>query len=168
MWDLPSVLNWGLIYKEFGSPTSPAVAEMKVHLETQNTALLCFPEASITNGSALLKFSQLWPFELSVPVQAVAIKATRTLFRDLALSTLESTWLSDMLWMLFSPWTTFRVSRLPAVRRGKDDSVEEFASRVAEMLASQLGVRTTPHTVKDKVDESCFPHHIFRRHIANR
>lgn len=53
--------------------------------------------------------------------------------------------------MLFSPWTTFRVSRLPAVRRGKDDTAEEFAARVAEMLAAQLGVKTTPHTYKDKV-----------------
>ncbi|XP_022663337.1 ancient ubiquitous protein 1 homolog isoform X2 [Varroa jacobsoni] len=152
VWDLPSVLNWGHIYKEFGSSTQPVVSSLKQHLETQSTGLLCFPEVSITNGSALLKFSQLWPFELGAPVQAVAIKATRTLFRDLALSTLESTWLSDMLWMLFSPWTTFRVSRLPAVRRGKDDTAEEFAARVAEMLAAQLGVKTTPHTYKDKLD----------------
>lgn len=148
---MPSVLNWGHIYKEFGSSTQPSVAELKAHLETQTTALLSFPEGSISNGSALLKFTQLWPFELGVPVQAVAIKATRTPFRDLALNTLESMWLPDMLWMLFSPWTTFRVSRLPAVRRGKDDTVEEFAARVAEMLATQLGVKTTQHTLKDKV-----------------
>ncbi|OQR79437.1 ancient ubiquitous protein 1-like [Tropilaelaps mercedesae] len=152
VWDFPSVLNWGHIYKEFGSAVQPVVADLKEHLETQNTALLGFPEAAITNGSALLKFTQVWPFELGVPVQAVAIKATRTPFRDLALSTLESGWLSDMLWMLFSPWTTFRVSRLPAVRRGKDDSIEEFAARVAEMLAAQLGVKTTPHTQKDMLD----------------
>ena len=152
VWDIPCVLNWGHIYKTFSSPQEPNVPALKTFIDVQqNASLLGFPEAAITNGSALMKFSQSWPFELGVPVQAVAIKVTRSSpFRDLSIVTLDSSWFIDLVWLLFCPWTTFHICRLPAVARGREETVEEFSQRVAEMLAAQLGVCATPYTKADK------------------
>lgn len=154
VWDIPCVLNWGHIYKSFSSPQEPNRVALKTFIDSQqNVSLLGFPEAAITNGSALMKFSQTWPFELGVPVQAVAIKATRSSpFRDLSIATLDSSWFTDLVWLLFCPWTTFHVCRLPAVGRGREETVEEFSQRVAEMLAAQLGVCATPYTKAEKLE----------------
>ncbi|XP_028967362.1 ancient ubiquitous protein 1 homolog [Galendromus occidentalis] len=152
VWDIPCVLNWGHIYKSFSSPQEPNVVSLKSFIQSQqNVTLLGFPEAAISNGTALMRFTQTWPFELDVPVQAVAIKASRSSpFRDLSIATLDSSWFADLVWLLFCPWTTFHICRLPAVSRGREETVEEFSQRVAEMLAAQLGVRATPYTKAEK------------------
>uniref|UniRef100_A0A7N9AT76 Lipid droplet-regulating VLDL assembly factor AUP1 n=1 Tax=Mastacembelus armatus TaxID=205130 RepID=A0A7N9AT76_9TELE len=111
--------------------------------------LLLFPEEDTTNGRVgLLKFSS-WPFSLTDSVQPVALRVTRPL---IASSTLESSWLMELLWTFFVPCTVYHVSWLPPVSRQDGESAQEFANKVQELLAGELGVVSTKITKADKAE----------------
>ncbi|XP_014895982.1 lipid droplet-regulating VLDL assembly factor AUP1 [Poecilia latipinna] len=111
--------------------------------------LLVFPEEDTTNGRAgLLKFSS-WPFTLTDSIQPVALRVSRPL---LSLSTIESSWLTDLLWTFFSPCTVYHVSWLPPVSRQDGESTQEFANKVQELLAIELGLVSTKITKADKAE----------------
>ncbi|XP_060935283.1 lipid droplet-regulating VLDL assembly factor AUP1 [Limanda limanda] len=111
--------------------------------------LLLFPEEDTTNGRAgLLKFSS-WPFSLTDSVQPVALRVTRPL---IALSTPESSWLTELLWTFFAPCTVYHVSWLPSVSRQDGESTQELANKVQELLAGELGLVSTKITKADKAE----------------
>ncbi|XP_037117467.1 lipid droplet-regulating VLDL assembly factor AUP1 [Syngnathus acus] len=111
--------------------------------------LLLLPEEDTTNGRAgLLKFSS-WPFSLTDSIQPVALRVARPL---IALSTPESSWLTELLWTFFSPVTVYHVSWLPSVSREDGESSQEFANKVQELLACELGLVTTKITKADKAE----------------
>ncbi|XP_029297256.1 lipid droplet-regulating VLDL assembly factor AUP1 [Cottoperca gobio] len=111
--------------------------------------LLLFPEEDTTNGRAgLLKFSS-WPFSLTDSIQPVALRVTRPL---IALSTPESSWLKELLWTFFAPCTVYHVSWLPPVSRQDGESMQEFANKVQELLAGELGLVSTKITKADKAE----------------
>ncbi|KAM4586663.1 lipid droplet-regulating VLDL assembly factor AUP1 isoform 1-T2 [Fundulus diaphanus] len=111
--------------------------------------LLVFPEEDTTNGRAgLLKFSS-WPFSLTESIQPVALRVSRPL---LSMSTVESSWLIDLLWTFFAPCTVYHVSWLPPVSRQDGESTQEFANKVQELLAIELGLVSTKITKADKAE----------------
>lgn len=111
--------------------------------------LLLFPEEDTTNGRAgLLKFSS-WPFSLTDSIQPVALRVTRPF---IALSTPESSWLLELLWTFFAPCTVYHVSWLPPVSRQEGESMQEFANKVQELLAGELGLVPTKITKADKAE----------------
>ncbi|XP_026214262.1 ancient ubiquitous protein 1 [Anabas testudineus] len=111
--------------------------------------LLLFPEEDTTNGRAgLLKFSS-WPFSLTDSIQPVALRVTRPL---VALSTPESSWLIELLWTFFAPCTVYHVSWLPTVSKQDSESTQEFANKVQELLAGELGLVSTKVTKADKAE----------------
>ncbi|XP_068596514.1 lipid droplet-regulating VLDL assembly factor AUP1 isoform X1 [Brachionichthys hirsutus] len=111
--------------------------------------LLLFPEEDTTNGrSGLLKFSS-WPFSLTDSIQPVALRVTRPL---IALNTPESGWLMELLWTFFVPCTVYHVSWLPPVSRQEGESTAEFANKVQELLAGELGLVSTKITKADKAE----------------
>lgn len=111
--------------------------------------LLLFPEEDTTNGRAgLLKFSS-WPFSLTDSIQPVALRVTRPL---IALSTPESSWLMELLWTFFAPCTVYHVSWLPSISRQDGESMQEFANKVQELLAGELGLVSTKITKADKAE----------------
>ncbi|KAG1962307.1 PlsC domain-containing protein [Pimephales promelas] len=120
--------------------------------------LLLFPEEDTTNGrTGLLKFSS-WPFSVSDSVQPVALLVKRPF---IALNTPESSWLKELLWTFFVPFTVYHVRWLPPLSKEDGESHIEFASKVQELLASKLGVISTQITKADKAE------HIKRkRHTA--
>ncbi|KAM9511788.1 lipid droplet-regulating VLDL assembly factor AUP1-like [Salvelinus alpinus] len=122
--------------------------------------LLLFPEEDTTNGRAgLLKFSS-WPFSMTDSIQPVALQVKRPF---VALSTPESFWLTELLWTFFVPCTVYHVRWLPPVSRQDEESLQEFANKVQELLATELSVVSTQITKADKAE------HIKRkRHIAPR
>ncbi|CAB1337162.1 unnamed protein product [Coregonus sp. 'balchen'] len=122
--------------------------------------LLLFPEEDTTNGRAgLLKFSS-WPFSMTDSIQPVALQVKRPF---VALSTPDSFWLTELLWTFFVPCTVYHVRWLPPVSRQDEESLQEFANKVQELLATELGVVSTQITKADKAE------HIKRkRHIAPR
>ncbi|KAM7418128.1 hypothetical protein PAMA_017664 [Pampus argenteus] len=111
--------------------------------------LLLFPEEDTTNGRAgLLKFSS-WPFSLTDSIQPVALRVTRPL---IALSTPDSSWLMELFWTFFAPCTVYHVSWLPTVSRQDGESTQEFANKVQELLACELGLVSTKITKADKAE----------------
>ncbi|XP_062405600.1 lipid droplet-regulating VLDL assembly factor AUP1 isoform X1 [Sardina pilchardus] len=120
--------------------------------------LLLFPEEDTTNGRAgLLKFSS-WPFSVTDSVQPVALLVQRPF---LAVTTPDSSWLTELLWTFFVPFTVYHVSWLPPISRQEGDSHQDFANKVQEFLATELGVVSTQITKADKAE------HIKRkRHTA--
>ncbi|XP_067313094.1 lipid droplet-regulating VLDL assembly factor AUP1 isoform X2 [Pseudorasbora parva] len=120
--------------------------------------LLLFPEEDTTNGrTGLLKFSS-WPFSVSDSIQPVALLVKRPF---VAVSTPESSWLTELLWTFFVPFTVYHVRWLPPLSKEDGESLQEFASKVQELLATELGVISTQITKADKAE------HIKRkRHTA--
>ncbi|XP_028315060.1 lipid droplet-regulating VLDL assembly factor AUP1 [Gouania willdenowi] len=111
--------------------------------------LLLFPEEDTTNGRAgLLKFSS-WPFSLTETIQPVGLRVTRPF---ISLSTPESSWLMELLWTFFIPCTVYHVSWLPTVSRQDGESMQEFANKVQEVLAGELGLVSTKITKADKAE----------------
>ncbi|KAK5897464.1 hypothetical protein CesoFtcFv8_010525 [Champsocephalus esox] len=120
------------------------------YCSTEGTSpLLLFPEEETTNGRAgLLKFSS-WPFSLTDSIQPVALRVTRPL---IALSTPDSSWMKELLWTFFAPCTVYHVSWLPTVSRQDGESTQEFANKVQELLAGELGLVSTKITKADKAE----------------
>ncbi|KAK1804131.1 hypothetical protein P4O66_020170 [Electrophorus voltai] len=99
-----------------------------------------------------------WSFSLSDSVQPVALTVKRPL---LAVNVPDSSWLAELLWTFFVPFTVYQVRWLLPVLRQNGESHQELANRVQELLATELGVVSTQITKADKAE------HIKRkRHIA--
>ncbi|CAF95024.1 unnamed protein product [Tetraodon nigroviridis] len=113
------------------------------------TPLLLFPEEGTTNGRVgLLKFSS-WPVSLTDSIQHVALRVTRPL---ISLNAPESSWLVELFWTFFAPCTVYHVSWLPPVSRQDGESLQEFANKVQELLAVELGLVSTKMTKADKAE----------------
>lgn len=111
--------------------------------------LLLFPEEDTTNGRAgLLKFSS-WHFSMADSVQPVALMVKRPL---LSVNVPESSWLAELLWTFFVPFTVYQVRWLLPVVRQDEESHQEFGSRVQKLLATELGVVATQITKADKAE----------------
>ncbi|XP_037833270.1 lipid droplet-regulating VLDL assembly factor AUP1 [Kryptolebias marmoratus] len=143
---------WARGFMEIHSAsTQEAVGEsLRRYCSTDGTPpLLLFPEEDTTNGRAgLLKFSS-WPFSLTGSIQPVALRVTRPF---VSLSTLGSSWLTELLWTFFTPCTVYHVSWLPPVSRQDGESAQEFANKVQELLAGELGLVSTKITKADKAE----------------
>ncbi|KAF7658234.1 hypothetical protein LDENG_00015820 [Lucifuga dentata] len=143
---------WARGFMEMHSASGQGVlAEtLQRYCSTEGTLpLLLFPEEDTTNGRVgLLKFSS-WPFSLTDSFQPVALRVTRPL---IALNTPESSWLTELLWTFFAPCTVYHVSWLPPVSRQDGESNQEFANKVQELLACELGLVSTKITKADKAE----------------
>nr|XP_056711704.1 lipid droplet-regulating VLDL assembly factor AUP1 [Euleptes europaea] len=114
-----------------------------------NPPLLLFPEETTTNGRVgLLRFST-WPFSILDMVQPVALQVQRPF---VAVSTADASWVTELLWTFFVPFTVYQVRWLPSVCRRAEETREELALRVQELLALELGVVSTRVTAADKAE----------------
>ncbi|XP_036407464.1 lipid droplet-regulating VLDL assembly factor AUP1 isoform X2 [Megalops cyprinoides] len=159
----PGFVCWARGFMEFATATGRAelTEALKRYCSTPDVPpLLLFPEEDTTNGRAgLLKFSS-WPFSLADSIQPVALLVKRPL---VAVSAVDSSWVAELLWTLFVPFTVYQVRWLPPVSRQDGESPQEFADKVQELLAIELGVVSTQFTKADKAE------HIKRkRHVAPR
>uniref|UniRef100_UPI00398EBBFB lipid droplet-regulating VLDL assembly factor AUP1 isoform X3 n=1 Tax=Pristiophorus japonicus TaxID=55135 RepID=UPI00398EBBFB len=153
-------VSWARGYLELGwmdNRTRLAEALRQYSSMEAMRTLLLFPEEETTNGKlGLLKFSS-WPFTVDSTVQPVVLTAKRPF---ISVSVVESSWVAELLWMFFIPFTVYQVSSvflgacrwLPSMSQMDEESEEEFAVRVQEHLATELGVVSTPHTKSDKVE----------------
>ncbi|XP_063166916.1 lipid droplet-regulating VLDL assembly factor AUP1 isoform X4 [Candoia aspera] len=114
-----------------------------------NPPLLLFPEEATTNGRVgLLRFSS-WPFSIVDTVQPLALQVWRPF---VAVSVAGASWVTELLWTFFVPVTVYQVRWLPSVCRQAEETREEFALRVQELLALELGVASTCLTAADKAE----------------
>ncbi|NWH68646.1 AUP1 protein, partial [Geococcyx californianus] len=148
----PGFICWSRGFMELGVTGSRVelVDSLKVYSSHRgNVPLLLFPEEAATNGRAgLLRFSS-WPFAILDVVQPVALHVQRPL---IAVSVADSSWISELLWTFFVPFTVYQVRWMPPVPRQAEERSEEFALRVQELLAMELGVVSTRLTAADKAE----------------
>ncbi|NXF71121.1 AUP1 protein, partial [Sclerurus mexicanus] len=146
----PGFICWSRGFMELGVMGSRAelVDSLKEYSSHRgNPPLLLFPEEVATNGRAgLLRFSS-WPFSILDVVQPVALQVQRPL---VAVSVADSSWITELLWTFFVPFTVYQVRWMPSVPRRVDEASEDFALRVQELLAMELGVVSTRITAADR------------------
>ncbi|XP_062903219.1 lipid droplet-regulating VLDL assembly factor AUP1 isoform X2 [Mobula hypostoma] len=148
----PGFVSWARGYLELGWVDSRTrlVESLREYnsMEGEQTLLL-FPEDEMTNGKVgLLKFSS-WAFSVDSTIQPVVLTVKRPF---IAVSVVDSSWVAELLWMFFSPFTIYQVRWLPRMSQMEDESEEEFAVRVQEHLAMELGIVSTTHTKSDKLE----------------
>ncbi|XP_043324032.1 lipid droplet-regulating VLDL assembly factor AUP1 isoform X1 [Cervus elaphus] len=113
------------------------------------TPLLLFPEEEATNGrEGLLRFSS-WPFSIQDVVQPLTLRVQRPL---VSVTVSDASWVSELLWSLFVPFTVYQVRWLRPVHRQLGEGSEEFALRVQQLLAKELGQTGTRLTPADKAE----------------
>ncbi|XP_027971954.1 ancient ubiquitous protein 1 isoform X2 [Eumetopias jubatus] len=113
------------------------------------TPLLLFPEEEATNGrEGLLRFSS-WPFSIRDVVQPLTLRVQRPL---VSVTVSDASWVSELLWSLFVPFTVYQVRWLPPVHRQLGEGNEEFALRVQQLVAKGLGQTGTRLTPADKAE----------------
>ncbi|XP_030331399.1 ancient ubiquitous protein 1 isoform X2 [Strigops habroptila] len=148
----PGFICWSRGFMELGVSGSRAelVDSLKAYSShRENPPLLLFPEEAATNGRAgLLRFSS-WPFSVSDVVQPVALQVLRPL---VTVSVADSSWIAELLWTFFVPFTVYQVRWLPTVPRRTEEPSEDFALRVQELLAMELGVVSTRLTAADRTE----------------
>ncbi|XP_010964871.1 lipid droplet-regulating VLDL assembly factor AUP1 isoform X1 [Camelus bactrianus] len=113
------------------------------------TPLLLFPEEEATNGrEGLLRFSS-WPFSIQDVVQPLTLRVQRPL---VSVTVSDASWVSELLWSLFVPFTMYHVRWLRPVHRQLGEGNEEFALRVQQLVAKELGQTGTRLTPADKAE----------------
>ncbi|XP_029087534.1 ancient ubiquitous protein 1 isoform X2 [Monodon monoceros] len=113
------------------------------------TPLLLFPEEEATNGrEGLLRFSS-WPFSIQDVVQPLTLRVQRPL---VSVTVSDASWVSELLWSLFVPFTVYQVRWLRPVHRQLGEGSEEFSLRVQQLVAKELGQTGTQLTPADKAE----------------
>ncbi|CAH1115374.1 unnamed protein product [Psylliodes chrysocephalus] len=119
---------------------------IKQFIAEKKTPLYFAPEEKITNGKALLKF-KTYPFEFTNKVQPICIKIDRP-FLDISVTTIGSTFISDMFYFLFAPVTNYKLTFLvPFEKTSMSD--DEFSEVVRQNMATSLKIQTTDFTSND-------------------
>uniref|UniRef100_A0A8C0FQW9 Lipid droplet-regulating VLDL assembly factor AUP1 n=1 Tax=Bubo bubo TaxID=30461 RepID=A0A8C0FQW9_BUBBB len=146
----PGFICWSRGFMELGVTGSRAelVDSLKVYSSHRgNPPLLLFPEEAATNGRAgLLRFRYSWPLSLGqLPCAVLSLCS-------LPQSVADSSWITELLWTFFVPFTVYQVRWMPSVPRRAEELSEDFALRVQELLAMELGVVSTRLTAADKTE----------------
>lgn len=150
VWELPTALSNILgLQKMNMSSKETLIANIKQFLSTSKYSVAVQPEFGTTNNQvALLKFNS-WPFSIETSVQPVAIKASRSELVPVHLTSLASTWLTEVFWFMFVPYTVFTLKYLK-IRRNSDHEI--LVREVEKDIADALGLQTCSHTVSDKTE----------------
>lgn len=148
--NLPDSLSNALgLQKMDMSSKDNLVSDIKQFLSNSKINIALQPEFSSTNSrKALLKFNT-WPFTIESSVQPIVLKASRSEFVDVQLTSIASTWWTDVMWFMFVPYTIFTVKFLK-VKNNSDADV--LVRDVEKEIAQQLKIKTSPHTVSDKTE----------------
>jgi len=113
------------------------------------TPLLFFPEGWDTTAKKGLLLYQRYLFSLGRPIQPVSISASVPLRLPLNLSILGTSVFKETCWFFFFPYTTFRFNFLPVQFQKEHETDIEFARRVQELTADDLGIEATNFTYRD-------------------
>ncbi|XP_012541641.1 ancient ubiquitous protein 1 [Monomorium pharaonis] len=150
VWELPVALSNALgLQKMNMNSKETLIANIKQFLSNSTYSVAVQPEFGTTNSRvALLKFNS-WPFSIETSVQPVAIRASRSELVPVHLTALASTWLTEVFWFMFVPYTVFTLKYLK-IRRNPDHEI--LVREVEQDIADALGLQTCSHTVSDKTE----------------
>lgn len=149
-WELPTALSNALGLQKMDMSSKEAlIANIKQFLSTSTYNIAIQPEFGTTNNQvALLKFNS-WPFSIETSIQPVAIKASRPEFVPVHLTSLASTWWTEVLWFMFVPYTVFTLKYLKT-RHNPDH--ETLVREVERDIADALELQPSSFTVSDKTE----------------
>lgn len=149
-WEIPNALSHALGLQEMNmSNTGTLITNIRQFLSTTHCNIALQPEFSTTNSRvALLQFNS-WPFIIETSVQPVAIKVTRPAITPVHITSLASTWWTDVFWFMFVPYTVFILKYLK-IKRNTDHKL--LARQVEYDIANALGLTPSSHTVSDKTE----------------
>lgn len=82
--------------------------DLSAVIKESSVPVLCFPEASHTNGRVGLFKFESWPFSSDLTSHLVFIKSKNPLFK-VSISPLGANWLVNLFWLLFFPVTIYNV-----------------------------------------------------------
>lgn len=82
-------------------------------------------------------------------VQPLTLQVQRPL---VSVTVSDASWVSELLWSLFVPFTVYQVRWLRPVHRQLGEANEEFALRVQQLVAKELGQTGTRLTPADKAE----------------
>ncbi|XP_051059135.1 lipid droplet-regulating VLDL assembly factor AUP1 isoform X2 [Phodopus roborovskii] len=148
---LPSFVCWSRGFMEMDRRVDLVQSLKKFCASTRlpPTPLLLFPEEEATNGrEGLLRFSS-WPFAIQDVVQPLTLQVQRPL---VSVTVSDASWVSELLWSLFVPFTVYQVRWLHPVHRQLGEDSEDFALRVQQLVAKELGQIGTRLTPSDKAE----------------
>ncbi|KZC05060.1 Ancient ubiquitous protein 1 [Dufourea novaeangliae] len=150
VWELSTTLSNALGLQMMDMSSKEAlITNIKQFLSTSKSNIVLQPEFSTTNSRvALLKFNS-WPFTIEPSVQPIAIKAWRPEFIPIRVTSLASTWWTDVFWFMFVPYTVFTFKYLKVKQ---NTNSEVLAREVEKDITSVLGLKTSSHTVSDKAE----------------
>lgn len=146
-------VNW--LNRIMARPTIPVmqagknrqlVDRIRTYLQTGN--VLLFPEATVTDGTALLRFEKM-AFNLDVGVVLVAVRYRRAL-PFLRPSALRERLIIQLFYTLFQPWNLCELEVLGLLHREPDETADAFAKRAQLAIAGALGVPATSYTWRDR------------------
>ncbi|XP_031238127.1 ancient ubiquitous protein 1 isoform X2 [Mastomys coucha] len=147
----PSFVCWSRGFMEMDRRVELVESLKKFCASTRHppTPLLLFPEEEATNGrEGLLRFSS-WPFSIQDVVQPLTLQVQRPL---VSVTVSDASWVSELLWSLFVPFTVYQVRWLHPIHRQLGEENEEFALRVQQLVAKELGQIGTRLTPADKAE----------------
>lgn len=122
--------------------------EKYAEISTNAAPIWIYPEAATTNGRVgLLQYNPL-VFFYGETILPIAIKLSRPL--PIAYSKLHLAVFTDLLWLLYVPWTLCEYTLLPPQKIQPGELPFEFARRIQVMTAETLGLVATNFTVDDK------------------
>ncbi|EZA51312.1 hypothetical protein DMN91_010787 [Ooceraea biroi] len=150
VWELPTALSNALGSQKMDmSSKETLIANIRLFLASSTYSVAVQPEFDTTNNRvALLKFNS-WPFSIETSVQPVAIRASRPDFVPVHLTSLASTWWTEVFWFMFVPYTVFTLKYL----KSKQNPEHEVLVREVERdIANALGIQTSSYTVSDKTE----------------
>lgn len=122
------------------------VDRVKAYLQHGN--VLLFPEATVTDGTALLRFEKM-AFSLDTDVVIVAVRYRRAL-PFLRPSALRERLIVQIFYSLFQPWNVAELQVLGLHRRAPDETPEDFSRRCQHLIADTLGIPATRYTWRDR------------------
>eukprot|EP00877_Chromochloris_zofingiensis_P005971 jgi/Chrzof1/1627/Cz10g14320.t1 len=109
-----------------------------------------FPEGGMTNGAGMMRFSRgFMRFAADLPVVPVAIKS-RPAFPNIHTHTLTSSFLANLFWFCFMPWTEIEATALPAMQLQPGEHKTEFVRQVQTAIANELGIGVADINIQQK------------------
>ncbi|VDL64262.1 unnamed protein product [Nippostrongylus brasiliensis] len=138
VWDIPSIIRWSV------ARASSSISR-RYNKRSKRSA-----EIQVRS----------WPCEVSDQVQPLALQISRPFF-DVSPSVLGSSWLADVSWFAFLPFSVYHLTWLPVMQKREQETADEFALRVESSIAEHLGIVVTNLTHADAVEAA-------KRHIRSR
>jgi len=143
-----SILGGGLVQLRKNESIKELEKRIDILLKEEPFAkMLIFPEGTVHNGR-FLHFFHSFAFSLSDSV----LPATLRIFSifPICYYPFGKNQVFNLLWIIFLPFNFYHCKLLPTVYRRKDETYQEFAYRVQQIIASDLNITGTNVTNKLK------------------